>query len=107
MRCPASHAHRGHHREDDDGAEDAEQQRADDEPDEDAGRGPADHRPAEAAEHSAQDAARDRHDKEEDEQNLFEIEAAADPLLEPPGYIQHLTAVWEVTQRTIKGQMNE
>jgi glycine cleavage system H protein len=38
---------------------------------------------------------------------LFEIEAAADPLLDPPGYIQHLAAVWEITQRTIKGQMNE
>jgi glycine cleavage system H protein len=38
---------------------------------------------------------------------LFEIEAVSDTLLDPPGYIQHLTAVWEVTQRTIKGQMNE
>jgi glycine cleavage system H protein len=38
---------------------------------------------------------------------LFEIEARGDTLLDPPGYIQHLTAVWEVTQRTIKGQMNE
>jgi glycine cleavage system H protein len=38
---------------------------------------------------------------------LFEIEAAADPLLEPPGYIEHLTGVWEIAQRTIKGQMNE
>jgi glycine cleavage system H protein len=38
---------------------------------------------------------------------LFEIEAAGDTLLDPLGYIQHLTAVWEVTQRTIKGQMNE
>ena len=38
---------------------------------------------------------------------LFEIEATGDTLLDPPGYIQHLTAVWEVTQRTIKGQMNE
>jgi glycine cleavage system H protein len=38
---------------------------------------------------------------------LFEIESAGDTLLDPPGYIQHLTAVWEVTQRTIKGQMNE
>ena len=38
---------------------------------------------------------------------LFEIQSAGDTLLDPPGYIQHLTAVWEVTQRTIKGQMNE
>ena len=38
---------------------------------------------------------------------LFEIEPAGDTLLDPPGYIQHLAAVWEVTQRTIKGQMNE
>jgi glycine cleavage system H protein len=38
---------------------------------------------------------------------LFEIEAAGDTLLDPLGYIQHLTAVWELTQRTIKGQMNE
>jgi glycine cleavage system H protein len=38
---------------------------------------------------------------------LFEIEGAGDTLLDPLGYIEHLTAVWEVTQRTIKGQMNE
>ncbi len=38
---------------------------------------------------------------------LFEIEAAADPLLDPRGYIEHLTGVWEIAQRTIKGQMNE
>ena len=38
---------------------------------------------------------------------LFEIEGPGDTLLDPPGYIEHLTAVWEVTQRTIKGQMNE
>src|SRR5262245_1032500 len=38
---------------------------------------------------------------------LFEIESAGDALLDPPGYIQHLEGVWEVTQRTIKGQMNE
>jgi glycine cleavage system H protein len=38
---------------------------------------------------------------------LFEIEGAGDTLLDPPHYIEHLTAVWEVTQRTIKGQMNE
>src|SRR5437773_10429851 len=38
---------------------------------------------------------------------LVEIETTGDALLDPPGYIQHLTAVWEVTQRTIKGQMND
>jgi glycine cleavage system H protein len=38
---------------------------------------------------------------------LFEIESPGDTLLDPPGYIEHLAAVWEVTQRTIKGQMNE
>ena len=38
---------------------------------------------------------------------LFEIEGSGDTLLDPPGYLQHLAAVWEVTQRTIKGQMNE
>jgi glycine cleavage system H protein len=38
---------------------------------------------------------------------LFEIEAPSDTLLDPPGYIQHVASVWEITQRTIKGQMNE
>jgi glycine cleavage system H protein len=38
---------------------------------------------------------------------LFEIEADDDALLDPPGYIEHLTGVWEIAQRTIKGQMNE
>ena len=38
---------------------------------------------------------------------LFELDAASDPLLDPPGYIEHLTGVWEIAQRTIKGQMNE
>lgn len=42
---------------------------------------------------------------------LFEIEpadqATTGPLLSPPEYLKHLAAVWEVTQRTIKGQMNE
>ena len=38
---------------------------------------------------------------------LFEIEGSSESLLAPAGYIEHLTAVWEVTQRTIKGQMNE
>ena len=38
---------------------------------------------------------------------LFEIEPSNDPLLDPSDYIQHLTGVWEIAQRTIKGQMNE
>ncbi len=38
---------------------------------------------------------------------LFEIESNGEPLLEPAGYIEHLTGVWEIAQRTIKGQMNE
>ena len=38
---------------------------------------------------------------------LFEMAAREPALLSPPEYIEHLTAVWEVTQRTIKGQMNE
>jgi glycine cleavage system H protein len=38
---------------------------------------------------------------------LFEVEGPGETLLDPPGYLEHLAAVWEVTQRTIKGQMNE
>ena len=38
---------------------------------------------------------------------LFEMQAAEDGLLTPQQYLEHLAAVWEVTQRTIKGQMNE
>ena len=38
---------------------------------------------------------------------LFEISGAGNELLTPPEYLEHLTAVWEVTQRTIKGQMNQ
>ncbi len=38
---------------------------------------------------------------------LFEMHAAGDELLTPEGYIEHLEAVWPVTQRTIKGQLNE
>ena len=38
---------------------------------------------------------------------LFEIEGAGQSLLSPQGYLEHLAGVWEVTQRTIKGQMNE
>ena len=38
---------------------------------------------------------------------LFEIESAGEELMDAEAYVEHLTAVWEVTQRTIKGQMNE
>jgi glycine cleavage system H protein len=38
---------------------------------------------------------------------IFEMEGPGDSLLSPQGYMEHLAAVWEVTQRTIKGQMNE
>ena len=38
---------------------------------------------------------------------LFEIEGSTDSLLDAPAYLDHLASVWEVTQRTIKGQMNE
>ena len=38
---------------------------------------------------------------------LFEMEGSGDELLRPAEYLQHLDAVWEVTQRTIKGQLNQ
>jgi glycine cleavage system H protein len=38
---------------------------------------------------------------------LFAMEAGEEQLLTPERYIAHLEAVWETTQRTIKGQMNE
>jgi glycine cleavage system H protein len=38
---------------------------------------------------------------------LYEIETAGESLLSPAEYLSHLDSVWEVTQRTIKGQMNE
>lgn len=38
---------------------------------------------------------------------LFEIEGAGESLLTPEQYLIHLGSVWEVTQRTIKGQLNE
>ena len=37
---------------------------------------------------------------------LFEIAGDGGELLSPEEYVQHLAAVWEVTQRTIKGQLN-
>ena len=36
---------------------------------------------------------------------LFEIEGLGDDLLTPVEYIEHLRAVWEIAQRTIKGQL--
>mgnify|MGYP006285616245 CR=1 FL=1 len=38
---------------------------------------------------------------------LFEISGAADSLLSPDEYYRHLESVWDVTQKTIKGQLNE
>jgi glycine cleavage system H protein len=38
---------------------------------------------------------------------IFEIVGDTGPLLTPEKYISHLESVWEVTQRTIKGQLNE
>jgi glycine cleavage system H protein len=38
---------------------------------------------------------------------LFEIDGAGESLLTPEQYLVHLGSVWEVTQRTIKGQLNE
>ncbi len=38
---------------------------------------------------------------------LFSIRGPGHELLSPTEYLEHLEAVWEVTQRTIKGQMNE
>ena len=38
---------------------------------------------------------------------LFEMEGCCDQLLSPTDYLTHLTAVWETTQKTIRGQLNE
>ena len=38
---------------------------------------------------------------------LFEVESEGHTLLTPSQYVAHLESVWEVTQRTIKGQLNE
>lgn len=38
---------------------------------------------------------------------LFEMESSGADLLSPEAYVAHLASVWEVTQRTIKGQLNE
>ncbi len=37
---------------------------------------------------------------------LFELAADDPELLSPEGYLEHLAAVWEITQRTIKGQLS-
>jgi len=40
---------------------------------------------------------------------LFEMSdgTSEKPLLSPEEYLEHLAGVWEITQRTIKGQLNE
>lgn len=38
---------------------------------------------------------------------LFEMSGGGEALLSPQEYVSHLDAVWAVTQRTIKGQLNE
>ncbi|MCA9154544.1 MAG: glycine cleavage system protein H [Planctomycetales bacterium] len=38
---------------------------------------------------------------------LFEMNCDEPSLLTPEQYLSHLESVWEVTQRTIKGQLNE
>lgn len=37
---------------------------------------------------------------------LFEMRGDGNGLLAPEAYLEHLGEVWEVTQRTIKGQLN-
>ena len=37
---------------------------------------------------------------------LFDMEATGDSLLTAAQYLEHLDSVWEVTQRTIKGQLS-
>jgi len=37
---------------------------------------------------------------------LFDMSGGGDGLLSPDDYLAHLAEVWEVTQRTIKGQLN-
>lgn len=38
---------------------------------------------------------------------LFEVSSDGAGLLDPVEYVAHLESVWDVTQRTIKGQLNE
>lgn len=37
---------------------------------------------------------------------MFELRCDTTPLLSPADYLEHLTAAWEIAQRTIKGQAN-
>ena len=37
---------------------------------------------------------------------LFDIEGSTEGLMNPDQYVEHLASVWDVTQRTIKGQLN-
>lgn len=37
---------------------------------------------------------------------LFELQVDGDGLLSPEQYVRYLESVWEVTQRTIKGQLS-
>ena len=37
---------------------------------------------------------------------LFEMAGTGAGLISAQEYVEHLEAVWEVTQRTIKGQLN-
>ena len=37
---------------------------------------------------------------------LFEMQGPRDELLSPERYLEHLKSVWEVTQKTIKGQLS-
>ena len=38
---------------------------------------------------------------------LFDMLGDPSALLEPADYLEHLSSVWEVTQKTIKGQLNQ
>ena len=38
---------------------------------------------------------------------LFEIRGSGDGLLTPQQYMEYLDSVWQVAQRTIKGQLND
>ena len=38
---------------------------------------------------------------------LFEIAGTGEGLLSPGEYLEHLASVWEVTQKTLRGQLNK
>lgn len=38
---------------------------------------------------------------------LFDMECDGTDLLPPESYLEHLESVWEITQKTIKGQLNQ